>query len=162
MCIPTACHKVPWGEGAGLDRWPWAASQRWWHLSWDLSGHPTISKSGETEFQRKTTRAKTRLGMSLAISRKRQKPAGSFPGINSHTRVTGPKVRDIFMTFDYHPPHIWLACFPKWTCTGSCVQLSMVVIPGAWDSEVDTMRKGTLKFPSSAWFNFWLYICWYT
>ena len=112
-----------------------------------------MSKSGGTGFQtEETTRGRTCVGMSLAISRKGGNPRRSFPGINSHNGVTGPKVIDIFRLLIY-------ICVCTYISLWIVSKVNLIKIlcsivnsgyPGEWDSEVDRMRKGTLKFPSSA------------
>ena len=62
-----------------------------------LEGLPTMSKFGGTSFQtEKITRARTCVGMSLAISKQQGHPERSFPEINAYSGVMEPKVRHFY------------------------------------------------------------------
>lgn len=56
---------------------------------------------GQSSRQRKQQRERCVI-MSLPVSKKGRKPRRSFPGVNSYSGVTGPKVIDVFMALDIY------------------------------------------------------------
>ena len=104
MYVPTLCHVILRSDGASLES-DHQQPVRGVDIKRRLEGLPTVSKSGGTGFQtEKITRARTCVGLSLALSRKEGHPERSFPEISAYSGVMGPKVRHFYDSYIY----IWI------------------------------------------------------
>lgn len=104
MYVPTLCHLILRSDGASLES-DHQQPVRGVDISGDLKGfQPWASLEGPASRQ-KITRARTCVGMSLAVSRKEGHPERSFPEISAYSGVMGPKVRYFY---DSWYIYIWI------------------------------------------------------